>query len=177
MATARSRYHGDCHQPGWRMAQRNAVSPAPEPPDGTRQRDAPTNPGCRFACRPILSRRRPAANCSGRYRGIRTLLVVPMLKESELIGQSPSTAGRCGHSPTSRSSSSAILRPGRHRDREHAPARASCVNHCSSRPPPPMCSRSSAARPSTCRRCSTHWSSRRRGCARRIWLDHLRPRG
>ena len=29
--------------------------------------------------------------------------------------------------------------------------------HCSSRPPPPTCSRSSAARPSICRRCSTRW--------------------
>ena len=30
----------------------------------------------------------------------------------------------------------------------------SCGNRCSSRPPPPTCSRSSADRPSTCRRCS-----------------------
>ena len=29
---------------------------------------------------------------------------------------------------------------------------------CSSRPPPPTCSRSSAARPSTCKRCSIRWS-------------------
>ena len=35
----------------------------------------------------------------------------------------------------------------------------SCANRYSSRPPPPTCSRSSAARPSICRRCSTHWSS------------------
>ena len=45
----------------------------------------------------------------------------------------------------------------------------SCANRCSSRPPPPTCSRSSAARPSICRRCSTRWSSRRRGCARPTW--------
>ena len=32
------------------------------------------------------------------------------------------------------------------------------ANRCSSRPPPPTCSRSSAARPSICRRCSTRWS-------------------
>ena len=31
---------------------------------------------------------------------------------------------------------------------------------CSSRPPPPTCSRSSAARPSICRRCCRRWSNR-----------------
>ena len=31
-------------------------------------------------------------------------------------------------------------------------------SRCSSRPPPPTCSRSSAARPSICRRCSKRWS-------------------
>ena len=41
----------------------------------------------------------------------------------------------------------------------------SCANRCSSRPPPPTCSRLSAARPSICRPCSTRWSSRRRDCA------------
>ena len=32
------------------------------------------------------------------------------------------------------------------------------ANRCSSRPPPPTCSRSSAARPSICKPCSTRWS-------------------
>ena len=36
---------------------------------------------------------------------------------------------------------------------------------CSSRPRPPTCSRSSAARRSTCKRCSIRWSNRRRGSA------------
>ena len=40
---------------------------------------------------------------------------------------------------------------------------------CNSRLRPPMCSRSSAAPPSICRRCSIRWSSRPHGCARRIW--------
>ena len=44
----------------------------------------------------------------------------------------------------------------------------SCASRCSSRPPPPTCSRSSAARPSICRRCSIRWSNRRRGFARPI---------
>src|SRR5260370_33704941 len=41
----------------------------------------------------------------------------------------------------------------------------SCANPCSSRPPLPTCSRSSAARPSTCKPCSTRWCTRRRLCA------------
>ena len=50
-----------------------------------------------------------------------------------------------------------IRRPGRHRHRKRAvvrggaAARARTVrNRCSSKPPPPMCSRSSAVPPSTC---------------------------
>jgi two-component system, NtrC family, sensor kinase len=35
----------------------------------------------------------------------------------------------------------------------------------SSRPPPPTCSRSSAARPSICKRCSIRWSNRPAACA------------
>ena len=42
-----------------------------------------------------------------------------------------------------------------------------------SRPPLPMCSRSSAARPSICKQCSTRWSSLRRGFARRIALPSI----
>ena len=53
----------------------------------------------------------------------------------------------------------------------------SCANHCSSRPPPPTCSRSSAGRPSICRRCSIHSSSRLHGCARLIWEPSGRPKG
>ncbi len=39
------------------------------------------------------------------------------------------------------------------------------ANRCSSRPRPPTCSRSSAARPSTCRPCCRRWSNRPPGCA------------
>ena len=38
----------------------------------------------------------------------------------------------------------------------------------SNRPPPPTCSRSSAARPSICRPCSIRWFNPRRDCARPI---------
>ena len=59
-----------------------------------------------------------------------------------------------------------LRRPGRDRHREHAAAQRTAAIACSSRPRPPTCSRSSAARPSICRPCSTRWSSRPRGCAR-----------
>ncbi len=78
-----------------------------------------------------------------------------------------SIARRYGRSTTSRSSWSRTspLRPS-------SPSRTrgcstSCANRCSSRPPPPTCSRSSAARPSTCRRCSILWPSRSYAFARR----------
>ena len=61
-----------------------------------------------------------------------------------------------------------LRRAGRHRHREHAAAQRAAADRSSSRPPPPTCLRSSAGRPSICRPCSTRWSSRRRGCARRI---------
>ena len=48
---------------------------------------------------------------------------------------------------------------------------------CSSRPPPPTCSRSSAVRPSICRPCSTRWSSRPPGCAKRTWQPFIAARG
>ena len=63
--------------------------------------------------------------------------------------------GSAARSPTSRSSWSRISPPGRHRYREHPPAQRAARDRCSSRPRPPMCSRSSAARPSICRPCST----------------------
>ena len=58
-----------------------------------------------------------------------------------------------------------LRRPGGDRHRERAAVRRGAgsaptiwPNRCSSRPRPPTCSRSSAARPSICRRCSTRWS-------------------
>ena len=42
-----------------------------------------------------------------------------------------------------------------------------CGNRCSSRRPRPTCSRSSAARLSICRACSTRWWNLRPGCAKR----------
>src|SRR6516165_2148634 len=44
----------------------------------------------------------------------------------------------------------------------------SCANPCSSRLPPPTCSRSLAARPSTSKQCSTRLSNRPSASAKRI---------
>ena len=67
-------------------------------------------------------------------------------------------AGGAARSPTTDRAGHDLRRPGRDRHREHAPAQRTAARpriRCSSRPPPPTCSRSSAARPSICRRCST----------------------
>ena len=96
----------------------------------------------------------------GTIAGARTLLIVPMLKENALIGVFGFTARRSARSRTNRLSWSRISR---HRQslRSKTPGcSTSCANPLRSRPPPPTCSRSSAARPSTCRRFWTRWSSR-----------------
>ena len=108
--------------------------------------------------------------------GYRTILPCRCSRRDELIGAIASTARRCGRSPTSRSS---WCRTSPSRPSSPSRTRAcstSCANRCSSRPPPPTCSRSSAARPSICRRCSTRWSSRPRGCARPTWRPFIARR-
>ena len=102
--------------------------------------------------------------------------IVPMLKDDELVGAIAIYRQEVRPSPTSRSSWCRTSPP-----RPSSPSRTrgcstSCANRCSSRPPPPTCSRSSAARPSICRPCSTRWSNRRRGCARPDHGDHRPPR-
>ena len=76
---------------------------------------------------------------------------MPLLREGILIGVLGLARDRSGRSPTSRSSWSKPL-PTRPSSQSRTRAcSTSCANRCSSRPPPPTCSRSSAARPSTCR--------------------------
>ena len=118
----------------------------------------------------------PARRAGLLRAGARTVLCVPMLKDDELIGGITIYRQEVRPLATSRSSWSPISPP-----RPSSPSRTpacstSCANRCSSRPPPPTCSRSSAARPSICRRCSIRWSSRRRGCARPTWRRSHRRR-
>ena len=90
--------------------------------------------------------------------GARTILCVPMLKDDQVVGVisiyrqevRPFTDKQVELVRTS------LLRPS---SPSRTPAfSASCANLFSSKPQPPMCSRSSAVRPSICRQCSTHWS-------------------
>ena len=105
----------------------------------------------------------------GRFR---TILTVPMLKENELIGAfaiyrqevRPFTDKQIDL--VKNFANQAVIAI------ENRGCSTNCENRCSSRPPPPTCSRSSAARRSICRRYSTHWpKSATRLCeADHAWL-------
>ena len=68
-----------------------------------RYEDPAGGPGCRHECDPGLSRPRPVV-AAVEIAGIRTLVSVPMLKESEVVGAIASIARRYGRSPKGRSS-------------------------------------------------------------------------
>jgi len=98
----------------------------------------------------------------------RTLAAVPMLKDGEPIVRLSSTGRKCGRSQISRSNWSPISP-----SRPSSPSRildcsTSCANRYSSRPRPPTCSRSSAARRSTFRSCSIRSSDLQLVSARQI---------
>ena len=89
-------------------------------------------------------------------------------RRTNSLAPSSSTARRCVPSPRDRSN---CLRTSPHRPSSPSKTRdcsTSCANCFSNRPPPPTCSRSSAARHSICRWCSPHWSNWQRGSARPI---------
>jgi hypothetical protein len=99
--------------------------------------------------------------------GYRTVLSVPMLKEGKLIGAFG--IYRQEVRPfTDKQIQLVEISPTKPSPRSRTPAcSTSCENRCSNRPPPPTCSRSSAAQLSISRRCSIRLSSQQPGCARR----------
>ena len=133
---------------------------------------ADSHPGCAGRSR-NYDRCRLRGRRSAAYR---TILGVPLLRERQ--DRSACIAlyrarGRPVHRQADRAGDD-LRRPGGHRHRERAAvqriagsAPTISPNRCSSRPPPPTCSRSSAARRSTCRRCSTRWSIGRAAVRRR----------
>jgi GAF domain-containing protein len=94
--------------------------------------------------------------------GYRAVLSVPLLKDD--------TVRRFRRSAKSRLRWSRILPARRSSLSRIRGFLTSCARRCSSRPPPPTCLRSSAARPSICKPCLAHWSSRQHGCATPIVL-------
>jgi GAF domain-containing protein len=99
--------------------------------------------------------------------GARTVVIVPMLRENALVGATIIYRQEVRPFSDKQIACCKILLRKRSSLSRTRACSTSYANPCSSRLPPPTCSRSSAAQPSICRRCSTHSSNRRRAFARR----------
>ncbi len=115
-------------------------------------------------------------SASARLGGARSHLAVPMFKDERWSGALLSIIRKSGPSPTGRSSWWKISPTKPSSPSRMSACSTSYANRCSSRPLLPTCSRSSAARPSICRRCSIRWSSRPPGLRGGYGDDHSRKR-
>jgi GAF domain len=112
-----------------------------------------------------IERSEPGLTALADKAGARSLVTVPMVKDEALVGAiaiyrqevRPFTDKHI-ELVKSFAAQAVILRT--------LACSTNCENHCSSRPLPPTCSRSSAVRHSICRPSSIRWSPRRRDCAR-----------
>jgi hypothetical protein len=85
--------------------------------------------------------------------GYRSQLYVPLIKHNEALAKSTFYVGRQVHLAKNRLNSSRTSPPRPSLPSKTRAYSTSCANPCSSRRPPPTCSRSSVAPPSICRRC------------------------
>src|SRR5262249_32226722 len=111
---------------------------------------------------------REPARVRGVEAGYRSQLSLPLIKDNEAIGAFNILRRKTVYSRKSRSSLSAISQGSQSLPSRILACSTSCANRCSSRRPPPTCSRSSAARPSTSRRCFKRWSNRPHDCVKPI---------
>ena len=91
--------------------------------------------------------------------GLRTLLGVPLLREGAVLGTIGLGGDECSHTPSGNRTGAHLCRPGGDRDGECSAARRIAGPHrrprrirSNTRPRPVTCSRSSPARPPTCKR-------------------------
>ena len=134
--------------------RRSPFRPGPKTPTGRMIANKSGGSHRRSACGESLCRSRSGIVAGVELGGVRTVLMVPMLKEDELIGAfslyrqevRPFTDKQIALVTELRRSS-------RHRHRERAAAQRTAGNRCSSRRPPRRYCRLSQAHPATSSRC------------------------